>query len=112
LGVHHQLLVGANSLDYYYGQLRTSADTINFSAGQNEPNRPNISYKSDDTISSSAYDYYGIYIQDLISFSPEWQVSLGGRYDKQSKENSNNESFVPKVGVLYHPHASATVYAS
>lgn len=35
LGVHHQLLVGANSLDYYYGQLRTSADTINFSAGQN-----------------------------------------------------------------------------
>jgi len=112
LGVHHQLLIGANSLDYYYGQLRTSADTINFSAGQNEPNRPNISYKSDDTISSSAYDYYGIYIQDLISFSPEWQVSLGGRYDKQSKENSNNESFVPKVGVLYHPHASATVYAS
>ena len=112
VGVHHQLLVGVNSLDYYYGQLRTSADTINFSAGQNEPNRPNISYKSDDTISSSAYDYYGIYIQDLISFSPEWQLSLGGRYDKQSKENSNNESFVPKVGVLYHPHASATVYAS
>ena len=112
LGVHHQLLVGANSLDYYYGQLRTSADTINFSAGQNEPNRPNVSYKSDDTISSSAYDYYGIYIQDLISFSPEWQVSLGGRYDKQSRENSNNESFVPKVGVLYHPNASATVYAS
>lgn len=112
VGLHHQLLVGVNSLDYYYGQLRTSADTINFSADQNEPNRPNISYKSDDTISSSAYDYYGVYIQDLISFSPEWQVSLGGRYDKQSKENSNNESFVPKVGVLYHPNASATVYAS
>ncbi|WP_028834852.1 MULTISPECIES: TonB-dependent siderophore receptor [unclassified Pseudoalteromonas] len=110
--VHHQLLIGANSLDYYYGQLRTSADAINFSAGQNEPNRPNISYKSDDTVSSSAYDYYGIYIQDLISFSPKWQLSLGGRYDKQSKENSNNESFVPKVGVLYHPNASATVYAS
>jgi iron complex outermembrane receptor protein len=112
VGVHHQLLVGVNSLDYYYGQLRTSADAINFSAGQNEPNRPNISYKSDDTVSSSAYDYYGIYIQDLISFSPKWQLSLGGRYDKQSKENSNNESFVPKVGVLYHPNASATVYAS
>ena len=112
VGVHHQLLVGVNSLDYYYGQLRTSADTINFSAGQNEPNSPNISYKSDDTVSSSAYDYYGIYIQDLISFSPKWQLSLGGRYDKQSKENSNNESFVPKVGVLYHPNASATVYAS
>ncbi|WMS90716.1 TonB-dependent receptor [Pseudoalteromonas sp. HL-AS1] len=117
-GIQHQLLIGANSLDYYYGQLKVPKDRKNtsyhfdYTAGQNEPNRPNISYKSDDTISSSAYDYYGIYIQDLISFSPEWQLSLGGRYDKQSKENSNNESFVPKVGVLYHPNASATIYAS
>ncbi|WP_193050261.1 TonB-dependent siderophore receptor [Pseudoalteromonas undina] len=118
VGLHHQLLVGVNSLDYYYGQLKVPEDRKNtsyhfdYTAGQNEPERPNISYKTDDTISSSAYDYYGVYIQDLISFSPEWQLSLGGRYDKQSKENSNNESFVPKVGVLYHPNASATVYAS
>ncbi|MBH0073063.1 TonB-dependent receptor [Pseudoalteromonas sp. NZS127] len=111
-GIQHQFLIGANSLDYYYGQLKTNADSFDFSAGQNEPSRPTISYKTDDTISSSAYDYYGIYIQDLISFSPEWQLSLGGRYDKQSKENSNNESFVPKVGVLYHPNASATIYGS
>ncbi|MGO2290778.1 TonB-dependent siderophore receptor [Pseudoalteromonas sp. AOP31-A2-14] len=117
-GIQHQLLIGANSLDYYYGKLKVPEDRKNtsyhfdYTAGQNEPERPNISYKTDDTIKSSAYDYYGIYIQDLISFSPEWQLSLGGRYDKQSKENSNSESFVPKVGVLYHPHASATIYAS
>ncbi len=111
-GIQHQFLIGANSLDYYYGQLKTNAESFDFSAGQNEPFRPAISYKTDDTVSSSAYDYYGIYMQDLISFSPEWQLSLGGRYDKQSKENSNNESFVPKVGVLYHPNASATIYAS
>lgn len=111
-GIQHQFLIGANSLDYYYGQLKTNAESFDFSAGQNEPFRPAISYKTDDTVISSAYDYYGIYMQDLISFSPEWQLSLGGRYDKQSKENSNNESFVPKVGVLYHPNASATIYAS
>ena len=115
VGVHHQLLIGANSLDYYYRQMRTvpsREDYIYFSAGQKESARPNISYKTPDRTSETEYDYYGVYIQDLISFSPEWQLSLGGRYDKQSKENSNNESFVPKVGVLYHPHASATVYAS
>ncbi|WP_276753356.1 TonB-dependent siderophore receptor [Pseudoalteromonas marina] len=111
-GVHHQLLIGANSLDYYYGQRRTSADSFNFIAGQAEPSRPTVSYKTDDTISETEYDYYGIYVQDLITFSPQWQLSLGGRYDKQTREDANNESFVPKVGVLYHPNASATVYAS
>ena len=111
-GVHHQLLIGANSLDYYYGQRRTSADSFNFIAGQAEPSRPTVSYKTDDTISETEYDYYGIYVQDLITFSPQWQLSLGGRYDKQTRENANNESFVPKVGVLYHPNASATIYAS
>ncbi|KTF18913.1 TonB-dependent siderophore receptor [Pseudoalteromonas sp. 10-33] len=111
-GVHHQLLIGANSLDYYYGQRRTSADSFNFISGQTEPSRPAVSYKTDDTISETEYDYYGIYVQDLITFSPQWQLSFGGRYDKQTREDANNESFVPKVGVLYHPNASATVYAS
>ena len=111
-GVHHQLLIGANSLDYYYGQRRTSADSFNFIAGQAEPSRPTVSYKTDDTISETEYDYYGIYVQDLISFSPQWQLSLGGRYDKQTREGADNESFVPKVGVLYHPNTSATIYAS
>ena len=111
-GVHHQLLIGANSLDYYYGQRRTSADSFNFIADQAEPSRPTVSYKTDDTISETEYDYYGIYVQDLITFSPQWQLSLGGRYDKQTREDANNESFVPKVGVLYHPNASATIYAS
>ncbi|WP_024609932.1 TonB-dependent receptor [Pseudoalteromonas sp. TB64] len=110
--LQHQFLIGANSLDYYYGQRRTSADSFDFSAGQTEPPRPSISYKTDDTVSETEYDYYGIYVQDLISFSPEWQLSLGGRYDKQNSTGNDNESFVPKVGVLYHPNASATIYAS
>ena len=37
---------------------------------------------------------------------------MGGRYDKQNSAGNDNESFVPKVGVLYHPNASATIYAS
>lgn len=112
-GVQHQFLVGANSLDYYYGQLRTSADEyVYYSAGESEPARPDISYTSDDTKSVTEYDYYGVYVQDLITLSPKWQVSLGGRYDKQNKEGADNESLLPKFGVLYHPNASATIYAS
>ncbi|WP_105258342.1 TonB-dependent siderophore receptor [Pseudoalteromonas sp. T1lg88] len=111
-GMQHQLLIGANSLDYYYGQLRTSADAIDYIPGQSEPSRPDISYTSDTSLSSDEYDYYGIYIQDLITFNPQWQLSLGGRYDKQNKEGANNESVLPKVGVLYHPNDNATLYVS
>jgi len=111
-GIQHQFLIGANSLDYYYGQLRTSADSFGFTAGQNEPARPDISYKTNLTKRETEYDYYGLYAQDLITFSEQWQVSVGGRFDKQTREGQNNESFLPKFGVLYHPNASATIYAS
>lgn len=111
-GIQHQFLIGANSLDYYYGQLKTNADSFDFTAGNNEPARPDISYHSDTTKNETEYDYYGIYAQDLITFSPHWQVSVGGRFDKQTREGQNNESFLPKFGVLYHPNVSATIYAS
>nr|WP_024592604.1 TonB-dependent receptor [Pseudoalteromonas sp. TB13] len=110
--LQHQFLIGANSLDYYYAQLRADGVSFPFTTGDSEPDRPDISYRTPNRTSGSEYDYYGIYVQDLISFSPEWQLSLGGRYDKQNSTGNDNESFVPKVGVLYHPNASATIYAS
>lgn len=113
-GVDHNLLIGANYLDYYYGQLRTKnkSDSFEYSAGQAEPPRPDISYTTDDSLYTSEYDYYGIYIQDLITINQEWQVMIGGRYDKQSKTGADNESLLPKAGVLYHPSESTTFYAS
>ncbi len=113
-GVEHNLLIGANYLDYYYGQLRTKnkSDSFEYSAGQVEPSRPDISYATDDSLYTSEYDYYGIYIQDLITINQEWQVMIGGRYDKQSKTGADNESVLPKAGLLYHPNDSATFYGS
>jgi iron complex outermembrane receptor protein len=111
-GVEHQLLIGANSLDYYYDQLKVSADPITYAAGQDEPSKPDISYKDDDSLYTSEYDYYGIYLQDLITLNDQWQVSVGGRYDKQNKEGADNESFMPKAGVLYHPTEQGTIYVS
>ncbi|MFY8352244.1 TonB-dependent receptor [Pseudoalteromonas sp. SSM20] len=110
--IRHNLLVGANSLDYYYGQLRVKAASVDYTPGSQEPTRPDISYKTDDTLYTSEYDFYGIYLQDLITFNDTWQVSLGGRFDKQNKEGADSESFVPKFGVLFHPISDATVYLS
>ncbi len=111
-GVNHQLLIGANALDYYYGQLKVKASSVTYSAGQNEPAKPDIDYRDDDTLYSSKYDYYGVYLQDLVTFNDNWQVSFGGRYDKQNKETADSESFLPKFGVLYHPSEQATIYYS
>ena len=111
-GVEHQLLIGANSLDYYYGQLRVVGTSITYAAGQDEPAKPDVNYQDDDSLYTSEYDYYGIYLQDLITFNNNWQISFGGRYDKQNKKGADNESFLPKFGVLYHPSEQATIYYS
>ncbi|QBG35603.1 TonB-dependent receptor [Litorilituus sediminis] len=108
--VDHQVLIGANSLDYYYGQLKTNADPIDYTPGQAEPLRPDVSYKTDDSLYTSEYDYYGVYFQDLITFNDQWQAVFGGRFDKQNKKGADSDSFVPKLGVLYHPIDDATVY--
>jgi iron complex outermembrane receptor protein len=110
--VEHQLLIGANSLDYYYGQLKVNGESIDYSSDQIEPSRPDISYKNDDSLYTSEYDYYGVYLQDLITINNQWQVSVGARFDKQKKENANNESFLPKAGVLFHSDEQTTFYAS
>ena len=106
----HQVLFGMNKLDYYYGQLKTNGQPVNYIPGQAEPNRPDISYKTDESLYTSEYDYYGLYFQDLVSLNEHWQVVFAGRFDQQNKENADSESFVPKFGVLYHPQDSATLY--
>ncbi|GAB2702679.1 TonB-dependent receptor [Aliiglaciecola aliphaticivorans] len=111
-GVEHNLLFGANGLDYYYGQLIERGDTITFTPGEVEPSLPDLDYHRDETLSTTEYDYYGVYFQDLMTFNDHWQVAIGGRYDKQNREGADNESLLPKVGVLYHPAENSTIYVN
>ena len=111
-GTRHHLLLGVNYLDYYYGQLRTRAAPIAYTPGQPEFPRPAISYRSDTSLYQSEFDFYGVYIQDLITFNDQWQLALGGRYDKQNRTNADSESLVPKAGLLFHPNPDATLYIS
>jgi len=111
-GIEHTVLIGANYLDYYYGQLRVRSGSIDYSIDQAEPPRPAVSYQTDDSLFTSEYDFYGVYFQDLMTLNDQWQVSLGGRYDEQKREGANSTSFVPKAGVLYHPNEDSTIYYS
>lgn len=111
--IEHEILIGANSLDYYYKQLRTKVKkTINYTPSQTEPMRPAISYKTATSPFYSEYDYYGFYFQDLVTLNDEWQVVFGGRFDQQNRKGADSDSFVPKFGVIYHPQEEMTVYVN
>lgn len=110
----HTVLVGANGLDYYYGQLRERGETIVSVPGQPSPQRPDLDYKNADSLYESEYKYYGIYAQDLISIGEHWQVLIGARNDWVDKDDELQDSnhFLPRLGLTYHPTENSSVYYS
>ncbi|WP_179026213.1 TonB-dependent siderophore receptor [Shewanella sp. Scap07] len=111
--IEHQLLIGANMLDYYYGQLRDMGDSVTVMPGQPVP-RPDVDYRNDDTKSESDYKHYGFYVQDLITINDNWQVLAGVRYDEQKKDGAGNNSYAvsPKFGVIYSPASNGSIYVN
>ncbi|MGS0826685.1 TonB-dependent siderophore receptor [Shewanella sp. 0m-8] len=112
--IEHQLLVGANMLDYYYGQLKESGEKNQLvMPGQAVP-RPDLDYNRDATKYESEYKHYGFYVQDLVTITDEWQVLAGVRYDEQKKEGLGNNSYAvsPKFGVIYSPADNGSIYVN
>lgn len=68
-------------------------------------------------------NYLGIYAQDLISFSDNFKVLLGGRFDLAKQQyrgrlegeetlSQQDDQFSPRVGVVYQPIPPVSLYAS
>ncbi|MCL1143821.1 TonB-dependent receptor [Shewanella gaetbuli] len=111
--IGHQMLIGANMLDYYYGQLRVSGEKVIVQPGQ-PISRPDIDYHDDDTLYESDYKHYGFYFQDLMTFNDHWQAIVGARYDEQKKDGDGNNSYAvsPKFGVVYSPAENGSIYVN
>ncbi|MCG9748500.1 TonB-dependent receptor [Shewanella sp. Isolate8] len=111
--VEHQLLIGANMLDYYYGQLKESGKKNQpVMPGQPLP-KPDLDYHNDpDGKYESDYKHYGFYIQDLMTINQQWQLLAGVRYDEQKKDGKGNNSYAvsPKFGVIYSPAENGSIY--
>ena len=113
-GLEHQFLLGANMLDYYYGQLRVKGDAETVTPNQPIAN-PNLDYNNDsDGKYESDYKHYGFYIQDLITINDTWQLLAGVRYDEQKKDKAGGNSYAisPKFGVIYSPAANGSIYVN
>ena len=66
-------------------------------------------------------DFYGLYLQDMISFGEHWKLLLGGRYDMvktrfdrndTSVTNKRDRAFSPRAGLVYQPIKDLSLYAS
>ncbi|WP_413473178.1 TonB-dependent receptor [Shewanella baltica] len=118
-GMEHQLLIGANYLDYYYGQYidryvdDATKGTITVIPGQPIV-KPDLDYHRDTTKSESEYKYYGFYLQDLITINEQWKLLAGVRYDEQKKDGEGENSYAvsPKFGVIYSPADNGSVYVN
>ncbi|ABI40985.1 TonB-dependent siderophore receptor [Shewanella sp. MR-4] len=118
-GMEHQLLIGANYLDYYYGQYieryvnQATKGMITVIPGQPVA-KPDLDYHRDSTKSESEYKYYGFYLQDLMTINEQWKLLAGVRYDEQKKDGFGENSYAvsPKFGVIYSPMTNGSIYVN
>ncbi|MFB2683413.1 TonB-dependent siderophore receptor [Shewanella mangrovisoli] len=112
-GMEHQLLIGANYLDYFYQQqiARGAAQTV--IPGQ-PVIQPELDYHTGKKGTPSEYKYYGFYLQDLMTINEQWKVLAGVRYDEQKKDGEGENSYAvsPKFGVIYSPTDNGSVYVN
>ncbi len=66
-------------------------------------------------------DFYGLYLQDLISIGDHWKLLLGGRFDYVSTRfdsdgnrvaDKRDRAFSPRAGLVYQPVPTLSLYAS
>ncbi|MGE6435802.1 TonB-dependent siderophore receptor [Shewanella baltica] len=111
-GMEHQLLLGANKLDYGYAQLLKKGKSQTVMPGAAVP-RPDIDYRDDeDGVYTSDSEFYGVYLQDLISLNDQWKLLAGVRFDEQKEESGNDNAVSPKFGVIWQPLQDLSLYAN
>ncbi|AUD58488.1 TonB-dependent receptor [Shewanella sp. Pdp11] len=111
-GMEHQLLLGANKLDYGYAQLLKKGKSQTVMPGAAVP-RPDIDYRDDeDGVYTSDSEFYGVYLQDLISLNDQWKLLAGVRFDEQKEESGNDNAVSPKFGVIWQPQQDLSLYAN
>jgi iron complex outermembrane receptor protein len=81
-----------------------------------------IVYDTFQGASSATQNVIGIYAQDLITFSEQFKVLVGGRFDITKGSyadsqfgvsyNQENSAFSPRIGLVYQPIKPVSLYAS
>lgn len=112
-GMEHQLLIGANYLDYFYQQQIARGAEQTVIPGQ-PVIQPDLDYHTGKKGTPNEYKYYGFYLQDLMTINEQWKLLAGVRYDEQKKDGFGENSYAvsPKFGVIYSPMTNGSIYVN
>ena len=129
--IEHNLLFGVDlfrrdrDLDNRFSEDDNDAGSINiFDPELGVIPRPERDDLPNDLMLNSQTDTLGIYLQDQIEISKQWQLLAGGRFDIVDQESSSGsvgeissseqqeEAFSPRLGVVYQPIETLSLYTS
>ena len=128
--IEHQFLVGVDSEIYKTKTtaylVKTNYDTISIFQDYNSANEPSIPTLVPGTLTTAPVNRFGIYTQDLISFSNYLKLLAGVRYSYQDTKsevltNSSNtlvitnnydQAFSPRVGLIVQPSVNHSLFVS
>ncbi|MBE7385487.1 MAG: TonB-dependent receptor [Leptolyngbya sp. SIO1E4] len=128
--VEHTLLFGVDlfreTLDAdNRGFVAGSAPSINiFAPEYGLAPRPERDEIEERFIFNNQADTLGIYFQDQIKLSEQWQLLVGGRFDivdqesdsiiggESSSSQQQEEAFSPRIGIVYQPSDAVSLYGS
>lgn len=128
--VEHNVLIGGDVENFKtttttYNQA-SNYDTINIFENYNPAAEPAIPTLSTNTITDAPISRFGIYAQDLISFTEKIKVLAGIRYSYQDTRSdvlkysdgtvtptkNNDATFSPRVGLIYQPSKNHSIFAT
>ncbi len=111
--IDHTLLIGTNWVGYSYEQSKYTLSVEDTTVGEATAA---ATYPDTPSTSSSKYNSYGLYVQDMMTFNEQWQVLAGLRYDIKVTPGDDGEAdekldaIVPKFAVIYHPVSNGSIY--
>lgn len=122
-GLKHELLAGGEwarerSAAFQYSLTGITKATTTF--GNDGPGAAVADTRVKQPSTKFHSDAVGLYVQDTISFTPEWKVMAGLRYDHLSGHyerptdtlDRRDEEISHRVGLLYQPNNQSTYYIS
>lgn len=128
--IEHNVLFGT---DVEHFKTKTTAynpfanyDTLNIFEAYDTSLEPAIPTLTKNTLTTAPVSRFGIYVQDLISYSEKWKALVGIRYSYQDTEsnvykysdasnavNVNHDgAFSPRIGIIYQPTTNHTLFAT
>ncbi|CAM3601078.1 TonB-dependent receptor [Flavobacterium gelidilacus] len=128
--IEHNVLFGADVENFKtsttaYNQF-SNYDTVNIFEDYNPANEAAIPTLTENTLTKAPINRFGVYAQDLISFSEKIKVLAGIRYSYQDTRSdvlkysdgsitptkNYDDAFSPRVGLIYQPTKNHSLFAT